>query len=311
MTPLVLLAGFLGAGKTSFLRRLLPELAARGIRPRVILNDYENAQVDAASLSTLRATLVPISGSCLCCDTQEHLLAALAEMPPGAADVVLVECSGTTDTGTLIELLTESPGLDKLSLPLQITVIDGQRFGTRGWQDTIEAEQIATATHLAVSRADLVSPTRLAEVASAAGGIQPHAVSTSPEAFADGLVVLMAQLVGTAGRSATGNRDSRPAHTPAKHPFASLQVPLPFPVDEAAFQRFLDDLPPEILRAKGVVALRDPFGGKRVFQKVGGTSEISPCRLADEESLAPVAIFIGVGAPMMTIRARLDRLFAS
>ena len=47
MTPLILIAGFLGAGKTTLLRALLPRLGARGLRPHVILNDYENADVDA------------------------------------------------------------------------------------------------------------------------------------------------------------------------------------------------------------------------------------------------------------------------
>lgn len=48
--PLILVVGFLGAGKTTFLRELLPLLEARGLEPFVIINDYANAKVDASSL---------------------------------------------------------------------------------------------------------------------------------------------------------------------------------------------------------------------------------------------------------------------
>ncbi len=333
MTPLVLLAGFLGAGKTSFLRQLLPELARRGLRPRVVLNDYENAQLDAASLADLTATLVPINGSCLCCDTQDQLLEALATMPVGPGDVVVVETNGTTDTATLITLLTESAGLVGLSLPIQLTVVDAQRFGTRGWQDTIEFEQIATATHLAVSRADIVTADRFARVQAQACAISPRAIVTTAAEFA-GLIAALARSLsavldrgdtghGDTGHADTGHAAAALARVPAaaadgtghfhqadRNHFASFQAPLPGAVDERAFQRFLQELPAEILRAKGIVMLRQPAGEKRIFHKVGGAVEISPCRLMDEEQLVPMAVFVGVGMPVLTIRSRLARLFS-
>ncbi len=319
MIPLVLLAGVLGAGKTTYLRRLLPALGARAVRPRVILNDYENAQVDAATLQDLTPTLVPISGSCLCCETQEQLIEALGAMPLGPGDVIVVETNGTTDTASLLELITGAKALDRIAPPLQITVVDAQRFGTRGWQNVLEAEQIQTATHLSVSRADLVPAARLAEVDAAAAALAPRAVpGTTPEALADALAALATRLAGIPGREALDpalleppppRRRSADAHR-AAHAFASFQVPLPEPIPEAAFLRFLEELPETVLRAKGIVALADQGGEKRVFQKVGAAAEISPCRLADPDELEPVAIFFGVGASPLAVRERLRRLFA-
>ncbi len=43
MTPLVVIVGFLGSGKTTFLKSLLPELKSQRVAPRVIINDYQNA----------------------------------------------------------------------------------------------------------------------------------------------------------------------------------------------------------------------------------------------------------------------------
>ncbi len=65
-TPLVLLTGFLGAGKTTFLQNLVTAALEKDFVPHVILNDYENADVggiggtlagNALSLAAMRATL--------------------------------------------------------------------------------------------------------------------------------------------------------------------------------------------------------------------------------------------------------------
>ena len=48
-TPVGIITGFLGAGKTSLLRELLPRLEESGITPRVIINDHQHARVDASA----------------------------------------------------------------------------------------------------------------------------------------------------------------------------------------------------------------------------------------------------------------------
>jgi hypothetical protein len=63
-----------------------------------------------------------------------------------------------------------------------------------------------------------------------------------------------------------------------------------------------------VLRAKGIVVLRDPPGEKRSFQKVEQEVEISPCQLADPEQHAPRAVFIGPRLPVDLIEARLAAL---
>lgn len=66
---LVLIVGFLGAGKTTFLRDLLPLLEARGLQPFVIIDDYANARVDASSLQKEGRSVAPINGNCICCES--------------------------------------------------------------------------------------------------------------------------------------------------------------------------------------------------------------------------------------------------
>ena len=51
--PSLMVTGFLGAGKTTFMRSLLVDLHRRQIAADVILNDYENAEIDAGTLRLL------------------------------------------------------------------------------------------------------------------------------------------------------------------------------------------------------------------------------------------------------------------
>ena len=116
-TPLVLVAGFLGSGKTTLLRTLLPELRAAGILPHVILNDYRNAEVDAATLEGDRDLITPIAGTCICCGSQEELMRALVDARLGPDSVMLLEANGTADTAEIIELLTVDRRLARYTPP--------------------------------------------------------------------------------------------------------------------------------------------------------------------------------------------------
>lgn len=313
--PFVILAGFLGAGKTTFLRAVISELVQRGLRPRVILNDLENARVDGATLRDLDAELAPVSGACLCCETQDALIEALRTESASPHDLVLLETNGTTDTGVLLEILSEAPGLDHLGPPLQLTVIDAAKFERRGWMNTIEKEQLRTSSHLKVSKRDLVTASRFEEVCRAIHSVAPAARFAEAADLADEIATQRdderaspAFPAPSAARvrdrpDALIGKTARP-HLP--HTFLSCQIEIPFPIDPAAMEAFMNGLPEQVLRAKGVLLLREPAGEKRSFQWVAGQGgEVSPCTLEDPETLAPVAIFVGSGLDVLALREGL------
>jgi G3E family GTPase len=82
-------------------------------------------------------------------------------------------------------------------------------------------------------------------------------------------------------------------------------------VDGAAFEAFLRTLPEAVVRAKGIVRLREPAGAKRSFQLAAGESEISPCDLLDPDTLEPVAVFVGSGIDPSALCAALALLMAT
>ena len=142
--PIVIVSGYLGAGKTTFLREIIPQLVDTARPPYVILNDFSNAEVDAALLREVAPDVQAISGDCICCHSSQTLIERLEKIPPELNPIVFIEANGTTDPFPLIELLTLDTALIARFGPVyQITVINESRWQKRlfGWDKKIERAQ--------------------------------------------------------------------------------------------------------------------------------------------------------------------------
>lgn len=304
ITPLVLITGFLGAGKTTLLQHVLPRLASAGVIPRVIINDFQNAQVDARSLQRLVADVLPISGACVCCGSRDELLQALESLTPQPDSLVLVEANGAADTLDLIEMLTADRRAARYSLPTQVVVVDAQRWQKRHWNNEVEALQVKTANAVVFTRCDEVNEVRRREVFDQVRRLNPRA---TPHAF-DTLVGWLREWManpGPARRFAAGPPPrSRSGHE--SHHFASMELRLRPAVAREALARFLNSLPPDVIRAKGVAVLDEHPPHAVLFQKV----ENAPAdlvKLGSPEGVDPLLILIG---PRLAVDVLQDRAAA-
>jgi len=330
MTPLILLVGFLGSGKTTYLRRLLPELRGRGIDPHVIINDYQNARVDAELLRELAASIIPISGSCVCCGSREELLGVLEVFEHLPDRTVVIETNGTTDSEELIELLSLEPALAHFTQPIQLSIIDGQRWQKRFWHNSLELDQARTAGFLFISRWEDIDAKRREKVE---GSLAHHGIPgerVDPAGFAGKIEAVIAAVRNVPNREAAvhsaesdcghhhheahghahGHHDSEP-RPHASHHFASMQIDLPQTVSRRALTAFLDGLPHEVIRVKGLARLSESPDEYHVFQRVddGATHwlPIGPTTRLGH----PVVVLIGPGIESEPILARAARFFSN
>lgn len=333
MTPLLLLVGFLGAGKTTYLRNLLPELRAQGLDPHVIINDYQNARVDAEQLRELAESIVPISGSCVCCGSRDELLGALEKFEHAPGRVLVIETNGTTDAEELVELLSLEPALERFTQPIQLSVIDGQRWQKRFWHNGLELEQSRTANFLFISRLAEIDAKRLAAVRHSLESHDIGAPCVEPAELAVEIRAASAAVRDLPGRSFAAHDaececchdhdhhhdhheepehdHGKHGHAHAAHHFASLQIDLPELVSRDALTQFLAELPHEVIRVKGLAHLAESPDEYHVFQKVesgsvqwlpiGGTTRLSH----------PLAVLIGPAIDPAPIRARAAQLFGA
>ena len=315
MTPLVLVVGFLGSGKTTFLKNLMPALAVEGLAPELIINDYQNARIDAEQFRDLAAEVKALSGDCVCCGSRDELLEALREFKHESGKVMIVETNGTTDSAQLIESLALDPSLKKFSPPVQLSVIDGKRWQRRFWHNALEREQARTASHIHISRADSVAPERMEAVLESLRECGVRGMRTDSVSFAKDLSRISESAAEThahehpAGCACEHHTHTPSAHGHEAHHFASCEIPLPEVLERKAFEALMADLPEEVLRAKGLVVFDDAPGEYFVFQKVGSDDETRFFPVGREPRVkTPLLLLIGPSLPVEALRERVAGL---
>ena len=115
MVQVDLITGFLGAGKTTFLRRYAAYLTAQGHHVCILENDFGAVNVDAMLVQDLlgeRCEIETISGGGDCDTHQRRMRTKLIAMAMRGFDRVVVEPSGIFDVDEFFDILRD--GLDVL-----------------------------------------------------------------------------------------------------------------------------------------------------------------------------------------------------
>jgi putative photosynthetic complex assembly protein 2 len=170
-----IVAGFLGAGKTTFLTRRLGELAALPGKTVVLVNDFASVGIDGSLLNNQGADVVELPNGCICCSLRDDLATQLQEtVGRYAPDRVLIEPSGVADIASLIGVM-QRPNLQPFVRALDITtIIDAGAFlADYATLPAHFAAQARLASTLIINKADLVSPAERMAVAETLRRINP------------------------------------------------------------------------------------------------------------------------------------------
>ncbi|KAJ6513401.1 CobW/HypB/UreG, nucleotide-binding domain-containing protein [Mycena sanguinolenta] len=135
--PVTVFTGFLGAGKTSIILSLLPQLP-KDYKVVLLKNEFGDIEVDSklAQQSSLAAVSEILNG-CMCCVLVGQMQTALLEIREKyRPDRIIIECSGSAFPATLAfqirELERQTEG--DLKLDAIVTVVDAENFV--GYEDT-------------------------------------------------------------------------------------------------------------------------------------------------------------------------------
>src|SRR5699024_2997658 len=153
--PVILLTGYLGAGKTSLLNHLLRDPDSR---VGVVVNDFGDLNVDAGLVAGQVDEPLSIAGGCVCClsDTSalEDALASLAD-PALELDAIVVEASGIAEPLTLARMVSQW-GRHRFHLAGVVDVVDALMHDET--VDTASAPPVryAATTLVVVNKLDAV-----------------------------------------------------------------------------------------------------------------------------------------------------------
>merc|ERR1719387_1007792 len=132
VVPVCVVTGFLGSGKTTFVRHALREAGRAGVRAAALVNDVadfnvddEILQADAPSATTGRKRTVKLSNGCVCCSIRDNLLIALsAVLEDQDPEYVLIETSGVADPFPIVQALRGSRVGRRCALDAVVTLLD-------------------------------------------------------------------------------------------------------------------------------------------------------------------------------------------
>ena len=176
MTKIDIISGFLGAGKTTFIQKLLSD-ALKGENVVLIENEFGEIGVDSGFLKNAGIEIREMNQGCICCslvgDFESSLKEVIEQYHP---DRILIEPSGVGKLSDILSAVkTVSENLD-VKLDGAVTVVDATKakLYNKNFGEFFD-DQIRFATSVVLSRMDIASGEKAQEAVNIVRGINPHA----------------------------------------------------------------------------------------------------------------------------------------
>ena len=200
-TPVLLLTGYLGSGKTTLVNYILSN--KKGIRFAVIVNDIGEINIDAdliqkgGVVGKKDESLVALQNGCICCTLKMDLIEQLNDiMKMGRFDYIVIEASGICEPEPIARTISSIPNMElqysKYGIPRLdciVTVVDALRMkdefgcGDNLYRDNIDDEdienlviqQIEFCNIVVLNKVSDVNPAELERIRQIVNKLQPDA----------------------------------------------------------------------------------------------------------------------------------------
>jgi G3E family GTPase len=267
--PLTVISGFLGAGKTTLLNRLLSE--PQGRRLAVLVNDFGNINIDAALIKSRSEDAISLANGCACCTVAGDLTRALIKLSdsPEPPDAIILEASGLADPRGIAQVALANPAL---YLDGVLTLVDGETFEERHNDPdlaSIFSAQLSAADIIVLNKVDLLGTRgravrdHLQELA----GKRPVLEVAHADVPAD--VVLGVRTQQSVAMACLPDED----HSSV---FRSWSRVWSNPLGKERLTNALEQLPADIIRAKGIFHFSDNPSQRFIYQRVGPRWKLTP-----------------------------------
>ena len=313
--PVTVLSGYLGSGKTTLLNHILNNREGRRIAVIVNdmseVNIDKDLVADGGGLSRTDEKLVELSNGCICCTLRDDLLQEVERLvEKGNIDYIVIESTGISEpvpVAQTFSYIDEALGIDLTSickLDTMVTVVDTNRFindinsedllvdRDQGADQTDERsiadlliDQVEFCDVLVLNKTDLVTEAELTKLENILRKLQPdaHLIKTT-NAEVDINEVLdtgrfdFEQASNSAGWIKELTEGGHAEHTPETEEYGigSFVYSRRLPFHAKRFNDWLEQMPNNIVRAKGIVWLAQYNQVACLLSQAGSSCNISP-----------------------------------
>ncbi|MEQ9696009.1 CobW family GTP-binding protein [Shimia sp. SDUM112013] len=157
--PMTVIGGYLGAGKTTLINRLLSE--PHGLRLTLLVNDFGAINIDADLLASASDDTIELTNGCVCCTMGADLFMAIGDIldRPERPEHLIVEASGIADPASIARAAIAEPDLAYGGI---VTVVDGMNYCQTVSDPLVSAQieaQVRCADYMLVTKVDALSET--------------------------------------------------------------------------------------------------------------------------------------------------------
>ncbi len=283
LTPVHIISGFLGAGKTTAIIRLL-ENNLTIEKWAVIVNEFGKISIDGQTLraSMGEAQVYEVSGGCICCSSRDYFRESLQQIAEtGEFSGIIVEPSGLGGIEMVSETVNQMEGvaLQPVICLVDITMVDHPRFKI----NPVYQAQVRKSDAIVFSKCDLVRDKEQLDIQvdrfmQQFPEVLCHEPGTLPESFI--------KLPGKAVKKKVDQKLSA-VPDPADNNFCEIEYVYSAEtvIDTEMLGNFLQNFP-GILRAKGHIRTKD---GWRLVNYTLSDCTFVPCGVKDRNEIVVIA----------------------
>jgi G3E family GTPase len=268
--PILLVTGFLGAGKTTVVNHLLAH--AEGRRIAAVVNDFGAINIDAELIVGASDGVVSLSNGCICCSLEGDLLRTIATLlrRDPRPEFIVIETSGIADPADIVRNLMDPVIWREAPLETVLCVVDATMEAEK-LNDALLRSQLRAADVVALSKTDIADVGARAQLRELIRAQRPAAVVVD---------ALHGDVAAALLFPVDMNRVPIPREVTPRRPvadrFETLSWTSERPVSLPRLQQAIGRLAPKLARAKGLFETKEQPGRLTVFQLAGGRATLAP-----------------------------------
>lgn len=272
---LIILTGFLGSGKTSFLNHFIEYQAERNAFVAIVQNEIGAKSLDTHLIGQHYA-VTEMDEGCICCTLSGSLKLALSEIISGfQPDFVVVETTGLANPANFLSEVSELE--DQLDFCSITTVIDATQGFAVLQKYGVAREQVLLADVILMNKTEGIPAAKLKNLTEEIQTLNPlakihqgnHGDFSAPQLYGVNLTG-NTQLADSLKRTNTTKH-----HTHGSQNISSILVELKAPLDKDLFLAKATELSEKVLRIKGVMQFTDNED-RYYYQYVPGSHNLTP-----------------------------------
>jgi G3E family GTPase len=263
-TPVSVVTGFLGSGKTTLIQKVLRD--PRFARTAVVVNEFGEVGLDHDVLASSSDALIRLSTGCLCCAVRSDLIETLLDLHRRRADGevdferIIIETSGLADPVPILQsLMTDKAVATLFILDGVLTLVDAVH-GPATVTTHVEARrQVAVADRILVTKTDVTVPSAVfLNELRALNPNAPHALAVHGAATLDWLFELHSSRDARRAAEILMVGDSAPRHTGIHESIVFTSAsPIPALALTLFLQALTDHAGDRLLRVKGLILVAE------------------------------------------------------